>query len=122
MKPGKTGLDRIISAGGYSLQGLKSAYRNEAAFRQECWLVLVLLPVALIWDVGLVPRLLLVGSLVLVLVVELLNSAVEAVVDKASPEYHELAGRAKDMGSAAVLLTLLLMVLTWLLVLVDYLF
>lgn len=122
MKPGKTGLDRIISAGGYSLQGLKSAYRNEAAFRQECWLVLLLLPVALIWDVGLVPRLLLVGSLVLVLVVELLNSAVEAVVDKASPEYHELAGRAKDMGSAAVLLTLLLMVLTWLLVLVDYLF
>ncbi|WP_445402346.1 diacylglycerol kinase [Zobellella sp. An-6] len=122
MKPGKTGLSRIISAGGYSLQGLKSAYRNEAAFRQECWLAAVLLPLAIWWEVGLVARVLLVGSLVLVLVVELLNSAVEAVVDRIGPEHHELAGRAKDMGSAAVLLTLLLAILTWVLVLIDYTF
>ncbi|PSJ47345.1 diacylglycerol kinase [Zobellella endophytica] len=121
MKPGKTGLTRIISAGGYSLQGLKSAYHNEAAFRQECWLAGVLLPLAIWWEVGLVARLLLIGSLLLVLVVELLNSAVEAVVDRIGPEHHELAGRAKDMGSAAVLLTLLLAVLTWGLVLLDYL-
>lgn len=121
MKPGKSGLTRIISAGGYSLQGLKSAYQNEAAFRQECWLVAVLLPVAIWWEVGLVGRLLLIGSLLLVLVVELLNSAVEAVVDRIGPEHHELAGRAKDMGSAAVLLTLLLAALTWGLVLLDYL-
>ncbi|MBL1378050.1 diacylglycerol kinase [Zobellella iuensis] len=122
MKPGKTGLTRIISAGGYSLQGLKSAYRNEAAFRQECWLAAVLLPLACWWDVGLVARVLLIGSLVLVLVVELLNSAVEAVVDRIGPEHHELAGRAKDMGSAAVLLALLLAALTWVLVFIDYAF
>ncbi|MGR7921608.1 diacylglycerol kinase [Zobellella denitrificans] len=121
MKSKYTGLVRIVRAGGYSLQGLKSAYRNEAAFRQECWLVAVLLPLAVWWEVGLVARVLLVGSLVLVLVVELLNSAVEAVVDRIGPEHHELAGRAKDMGSAAVLLTLLLAALTWILVLLDYL-
>lgn len=119
MKPGKTGLARIIAATGYSLQGLKSAYRHEAAFRQECWLVAVLLPVALIWSPGLVETILLIGSLMLVPIVELLNSAIEAVVDRIGPEHHELSGRAKDIGSAAVLLTLLLMGLTWGLVLLD---
>lgn len=119
MKPGKTGLARIIAAGGYSLQGLKSAYRHEAAFRQECWLVAVLLPVALLWNPGVVKTILLIGSLILVPIVELLNSAIEAVVDRIGPEHHELSGRAKDIGSAAVLLTLLLMSLTWGLVLLD---
>ncbi len=122
MKPGKTGLARIIAAAGYSLQGLKSAYRHEAAFRQECWLVAVLLPVALIWHPGVVETLLLIGSLMLIPIVELLNSALEAVVDRIGPEHHELSGRAKDMGSAAVLLTMLLMGLVWGLVWLDTVF
>lgn len=119
MKPGKTGLSRIIAAGGYSMQGLKAAYRYEAAFRQECWLVAVLLPVALVWNVGVLAKALLIGSLLLILIVELLNSAVEAIVDRIGPEYHELSGRAKDVGSAAVLLTLLLAAITWSLILWD---
>lgn len=113
MKSGKTGLARIIAASGYSMQGLKAAYRHEAAFRQECWLVAVLLPVALIWNVGLLAKALLIASLFLVLIVELLNSAIEAIVDRIGPEYHELSGRAKDIGSAAVLLALLLAAITW---------
>lgn len=122
MKSGKTGVARIVAACGYSMQGLKAAYRDEAAFRQECWLVAVLLPIALIWNVGPVEKVLLIGSLMLVPIVELLNSAIESVVDRIGPEYHELSGRAKDIGSAAVLLTLLLMGLTWGLLLVDYLY
>lgn len=119
MKPGKTGLARIVAAFGYSVQGLKAAYRHEAAFRQECWLVAVLLPIALIWNVGLLAKVLLIGSLLLILIIELLNSALEAVVDRIGPEYHELSGRAKDIGSAAVLLTLLLAAITWGLVWLD---
>lgn len=113
MKPGKTGLARIIAASGYSMQGLKAAYQHEAAFRQECWLVAVLLPVALIWNVGLLAKALLISSLLLVLIVELFNSGLEAVVDRIGPEHHELSGRAKDIGSAAVLLALLLTAITW---------
>ncbi|WP_116473502.1 diacylglycerol kinase [Zobellella maritima] len=120
MKPGKTGLGRIVSAIGYSWQGIKSAFQHEAAFRQECLLVLLLLPVALFWDVTAVEKVILIGSLLLVLIVELLNSAVEAVVDRIGHEHHELAGRAKDMGSAAVLLSMLLLVLAWGIILVDY--
>ncbi|OXS15270.1 diacylglycerol kinase [Zobellella denitrificans] len=114
MKPGDTGIVRVVRAFGYSRQGLASAWRGEAAFRQECWLALVLVPVALIWNPGLVPTLLLIASLLLVLIVELLNSAIEAVVDRIGHEYHELAGRAKDIGSAAVLVTLALAALVWL--------
>ncbi|GAA3526836.1 diacylglycerol kinase [Zobellella aerophila] len=120
MKPQNTGLVRILRAGGYSWQGIKSAFRHEAAFRQECLLVLLLLPVALFWQVTAVETIILIGSLLLVLIVELLNSAVEAVVDRIGAEHHELAGRAKDMGSAAVLLSLLLMVLAWGIILLDY--
>lgn len=116
MKPGKTGLARITAALGYSMQGLRAAYRHEAAFRQECWLVAVLLPVALIWNVGLLAKALLIISLLLVLIVELFNSALEAVVDRIGPEHHELSGRAKDIGSATVLLALLLVAITWSLV------
>ena len=110
---------RIVAAGGYSMQGLKAAYRHEAAFRQECWLLAILLPVALVWNVGPVEKVLLIGSLMLVPIVELLNSAIESVVDRIGPEYHELSGRAKDIGSAAVLLTLLLAAITWGLILWD---
>ncbi|WMC11586.1 diacylglycerol kinase [Oceanimonas pelagia] len=117
MKPGKTGLKRVIAALGYSRQGLASAWRFEAAFRQECMLALVLVPVALWLELGLSETLWLVVSLMLVLVVELLNSAIEAVVDRIGPEHHELAGRAKDTASAAVLLTLLLAVFVWAMVL-----
>lgn len=119
MKPGKTGLARIVAAFGYSLRGLKAAYRHEAAFRQECWLVAVLLPIALIWNVGLLAKALLIGSLLLILIIELLNSAIEAVVDRIGPEYHELSGRAKDIGSATVLLALLVAAITWGLVWLD---
>lgn len=111
------GLMRIARATGYSWQGLRAAWRHEAAFRQE--LVLVLLGVAL--AVFLAPGrwqfLALVGSLLLVLVVELLNSAVEALADAVSIEHRELLGRAKDIGSAAVFLSLMLAGLTWAVVL-----
>ena len=119
MKPGATGLTRLIKAFGYSRQGLAAAWRHEAAIRQEALASLVLLPLALwLGETG-VERALLVASWLLVPVVELLNSALEAIVDKASPEHHELAGRAKDMGSAAVLLALLLAAAVWLLVLLP---
>ncbi|MCC4265138.1 diacylglycerol kinase [Oceanimonas baumannii] len=121
MKPGKTGIRRLVAALGYSRQGLVSAYRFEAAFRQELWLALVLVPFALWLDLSLTHTLWLLVSLVMVLIVELINSAIEAVVDRIGPEHHELAGRAKDMGSAAVLLTLLLAVLVWGLILADHL-
>lgn len=120
MKPGKTGLARIIAASGYSMQGFKAAYRHEAAFRQETWLLMVLLPVALLWPVSLLAKVLLIASLILVLIVELGNSAIEAIVDRIGPEHHELSGRAKDIGSAAVLLSLVLVMITWGLVAADY--
>ncbi|MDQ7075121.1 MAG: diacylglycerol kinase [Gammaproteobacteria bacterium] len=116
-KTGNTGLKRILNAGRYSWLGLKAAYRGEAAFRQELWLVLVLAPLALWFGEGGVEKALLLGSLLIVLIVELLNSAIEAVVDRFGDEWHELSGMAKDMGSAAVLLALLLVLLTWGLVL-----
>lgn len=105
---GRTGLVRILHAGRYSLNGLTSAYRHENAFLQETWLALVLLPLAFWLGRDWTEVALLAGSVVLVMIVELLNSAVEAVVDRISFEKHELSGRAKDYGSAAVLLALLL--------------
>ncbi|WP_338413110.1 diacylglycerol kinase [uncultured Sphaerotilus sp.] len=103
---GRTGLDRIRHAAGYSLEGLTSAYRGESAFRQETWLALVLIPLAFWLGQTWVETALLGGSVVMVLIVELLNSAVEATVDRISFELHELAKRAKDFGSAAVFLAL----------------
>lgn len=108
-----TGLKRIILAAGYSAKGLRAAFIHEAAFRQELLLALILIPLACWLDVDATQRLLLIASLVLVLIVELLNSAIEAVVDRIGPEHHELSGRAKDIGSAAVLLTLLLGAWIW---------
>ncbi|MFO7832002.1 MAG: diacylglycerol kinase [Desulfuromonadaceae bacterium] len=108
-----TGLKRIIGAVGNSVKGFLAAWRHEAAFRQEVILCVITLPVLLVVDVSAVERLLLFGSLMLVLIVELLNSAIEAVVDRASPEWHPLAGRAKDMASAAVLISLILAATSW---------
>ncbi|MCA3131394.1 MAG: diacylglycerol kinase [Betaproteobacteria bacterium] len=114
---GKTGLRRILNALAYSLDGLRAAYRHEDAFRQEVLLAALLLPVAFLVPASGAGRALLVASVLLVLVVELLNSAVEAAVDRISLEDHRLAKRAKDIGSAAVLISLLNVVLVWALVL-----
>jgi len=104
---GKKGLRRLINALGYSRDGIAAAWRNEAAFRQEILLAAIALPLAFYLGKTGVERALMIGSVILILIVEILNSAVEAVVDKASPEKSELAKRAKDMGSAAVLLSLI---------------
>lgn len=108
-----TGLKRIICAAVYSAKGLSAAWRHEAAFRQEVLLCIILLPVLLVVELSVVERLFLFGSLMLILIVELLNSALEAIVDLTSPEWHTLAGRAKDMGSAAVLVSLILAAICW---------
>lgn len=112
-KPGKTGISRIIDAFGYSMKGMRSALRYESAFRQEAALFVVLLPAAIWLGRNGVEYILLIGSLLLVLIVELLNSAVEAVVDRIGDEHHELAGRAKDMGSAAVFISLANVFFIW---------
>ena len=114
---GNKGLNRIIKATGYSWQGLCATYRHEEAFRQETWLCLLLFPLGLYLGDGGVEKALLVGSLLILLLVEILNSAIEAVVDRIGEEQHELSGRAKDMGSAAVALALLLIATVWLLLL-----
>ncbi|MBI3563226.1 MAG: diacylglycerol kinase [Gammaproteobacteria bacterium] len=112
-KSGVNGGTRLIHALGYSLQGLRAALRHEPAFRLEVVLFIVLFPFA--WWLGqtLVQQLILIGAMVLVLVVELINSAIEAVVDRVGNEPHELAGRAKDMGSAAVLLSVGNVIFIW---------
>lgn len=116
---GKTGLRRVFNAAGYSWAGLRAAYQHESAFRQELWLALVLVPLALYLGESAVEQVLMVGALLLVLIVELLNSAIEASVDRISLEHHLLIKRAKDMGSAAVLLALLNTVVIWVLLLIN---
>lgn len=110
---GRTGLDRILHAAGYSWKGLCQAYQGESAFRQEAWLTVAALPMACWLGEGWVETALLAGSVWLVLVVELLNSAIEAVVDRVGLERHDLSGQAKDMASAAVLLSLVLCTAVW---------
>lgn len=110
---GKTGLRRVWNALHYSLAGLRAAYLCEDAFRQEFWLAVVLIPTALLLPVPWSGRGLMIASVLLVLIVELLNSAIEAVVDRVSLENHRLAKRAKDIGSAAVLISLLLVAVVW---------
>jgi diacylglycerol kinase (ATP) len=116
-KPGDDGITRIIKAGGYSWQGLCAAWRNEAAFRQEVWLGVVMIPLGLYLGDNGVEKALLVSSVILIVLVEILNSALEAVVDRFGGEQHELSGRAKDMGSAAVVLAFILMITVWVLIL-----
>lgn len=118
-KPGNTGLTRILKAAGYSWAGLKSAFRHEAAFRQELALCLMLIPLAIWLGQSGIERALLIGSLLLVIIVELINSAIEAVVDRFGGEQHELSGRAKDIGSAAVFVGLLNVIVVWGLVLIP---
>ena len=112
-KAGATGLTRIINAAGYSWLGLKAAYLNEAAFRQELLLVIALTPVAIIYGPSYADKAILIASLVFILLIEILNSAIEAVVDRFGDEIHPLSGRAKDMGSAAVLLAFIITGLIW---------
>lgn len=111
---GRTGLDRIVRATGYSIAGLSTAYRGESAFRQEFWLAVLLLPAAFWVGRSWVEVALLAGSVLLVLIVELLNSGIESAVDRVSFEIHDLSKRAKDLASAAVLLSLLLCAGIWL--------
>ena len=110
---GHTGLTRIIKAVGYSWQGLTAAYKNEAAFRQELLLAAVLIPIAIWLADNVIQMALMISSVLLVMIVEILNSAIEAVVDRFGGELHELSGRAKDMASAAVFLALIYMVIIW---------
>lgn len=118
-KPGHTGLKRIAYATRYSIAGLRAAWTQEAAFRQELALVLVGIPLAWWLGDGALERALLIGSLFLVLPVELLNSAVEAAIDRVGEDEHPFSARAKDLGSAAVLLTLALAALVWAIVLLG---
>ena len=116
---GPKGLDRIIKAFGYSLKGFRAAFENEAAFRQELALAVIMVPVGFWLGQTPIEQALLVGVVLMVLVVELLNTAVEAVVDRVGEEHHELAGRAKDMGSAAVFLSLTVVLIVWGLILLP---
>jgi diacylglycerol kinase (ATP) len=112
-KPGNTGLRRIINATFFSLAGLKTAWQSEAAFRQECLLAVVLIPAGVWLGQNAVERSLLIGSCLLVLIVELLNTAVEYVVDRVGTDHHRLSGQAKDVGSAAVFMSLTLTAVIW---------
>ena len=124
-KPGKTGIRRIIDAFGYAMRGYIAAFKHEAAFRQELLAVIVMTPLAIIFAPGWLEMALLIGSLFLVVIVELLNSAIEAVVDRVGDDYHHLAGRAKDMAAAAVLTSILSAGAIWGIILIpefiDYL-
>lgn len=110
---GRTGLDRVMRATRYSMDGLRMAYHGEQAFRQEVWLAAVLLPLGLWLGRTWVETALLLGSVLLVLIVELLNSGIEAAIDRVSLELHDLSKRAKDLASAAVFLSLVLCAMVW---------
>jgi diacylglycerol kinase (ATP) len=116
---GKTGLRRLWNAFGYSLHGFSSAFRHEDAFRQEVLLALVLIPIALLIDASATGKALMIAAVLLVLIVELLNSAIEAAVDRISLDHHRLAKRAKDIGSAAVFLSLVNVLIVWALVISE---
>ena len=116
-KPGNTGIQRILKASIYSLQGLKAAVKHEAAVRQELALLTASVLLLCWLDVSQIERIVMLGSVVLALIIELINSAIEAVVDRIGVEKHELSGRAKDIGSAAVLVALLLAAFTWITIL-----
>ena len=110
---GRTGLDRLVQATSYSLSGLRQAYSGESAFRQETWLAAVLMPAAFWVGRSWIEVTLLIAAVMQLLIVELLNSGIEAAIDRVSYELHDLSKRAKDMASAAVLLSLLLCLGVW---------
>jgi diacylglycerol kinase (ATP) len=112
-KPGNTGLRRVVNATLFSLAGLRTAWRDEAAFRQELLLCIVLIPVGVWLGRTAVERSLLIGSCLIVLIVELLNTGLENVVDRVGQEPHRLSGQAKDLGSAAVFVSLVLVLVVW---------
>ena len=114
---GKTGLKRLWNAFGYSLAGFRAAYKHEDAFRQEVLLAAILIPLTFWLPVSHIGKILMIGSVLLVIIVELLNSAIEATVDRISIENHDLAKRAKDIGSSAVMLSLINVIIVWSLVL-----
>jgi diacylglycerol kinase (ATP) len=115
-----TGWRRVVKATGYSLCGLKTAWKSEAAFRQEVILAAILLPLAIVLGNNGLERAVLIAVCLVVLIAELLNSAIEAVVDRVGPEHHPLAGAAKDIGSAAVFVALAMVAVVWSLVLYDH--
>ena len=117
-RPKPRGTTRLFRALGASWRGFRGAFREEAAFRQELALAVVVIPTGLVVGRSGIERVLLIAPMLLVLIVELLNSAVEATVDRISLEHHELAGLAKDLGSAAVFMTLVLLAITWAFVLI----
>jgi diacylglycerol kinase (ATP) len=110
---GKTGIRRLMNAFGYSLQGFGAAFKHEDAFRQEVFLAVVLIPLAFYLGENRVEQALMIASVLLVLIVELLNSAIEAAVDHTSIERHPLAKQAKDIGSAAVFIALMIVAVVW---------
>ena len=116
-KPGETGVKRLISATGYSLHGLRACWRMEAAFRQEVLACFILIPLGLFLGAGGLEKAILVGSCLLVIMIEVINSSIEAVVDRIGHEHHDLSGLAKDLGSLAVLLSLVNWAVMWVLVL-----
>ncbi len=118
-KPDNTGIRRILRATKFSSQGLAQAWQHEAAFRQELVLVVLLAPVAIWLGQTALERAVLIGCCLIVLIVELINSAIEAAIDRHGDEHHELSGRAKDMGSAAVFISLLLVALVWGLIIAE---
>ena len=117
-----TGLRHILDATRFSIQGIKATAKSEAAFRQELFIAAILIPLSCILPVQSMNRILMIVSLLLILLVELLNSALESIVDMVSPDYHELAGKAKDCGSAAVMLSLFIAGVIWLLSLYQVFF
>ncbi|MBE7216636.1 diacylglycerol kinase [Shewanella benthica] len=120
MKPENNhGIKRVFRATGFSMKGLKAAWVHEAAFRQELMLAIVMLPIAVLVDITTIEKLLLIFSLFIVLIVELLNSAIEAVVDRIGDEIHTLSGQAKDIASAAVFMSLALCGITWAVILAS---
>ncbi|NOX32559.1 MAG: diacylglycerol kinase [Deltaproteobacteria bacterium] len=112
-----TGIVRIIKAAGYSMAGMKAAWKHEAAFRQEVFALAVLLPLGFFLGRNGIERAMLISSVMIVLVTELLNSALEALVDRTGLEYHPLAKQTKDMGSAAVFVSIAIVVIVWILIL-----
>lgn len=116
---GKTGIKRILNATSYSVAGFKAAFSNEEAFRQIVWINIILIPISFFVDVSRVEQALMIGVCLLAIIIELLNSAIEAVVDRISLDQHPLSKNAKDMGSAAQFVGLSIIVVVWLLILIP---